>query len=146
VQYDLLEPMDLSTITLAEMGFNKKPVRFTSITENEDRTFDIEAVDFPYASASATLYPKGEQARLHETNTNNDPGDVATPFIYEPPARATQDGLGNEVWVGAFGASADWGGADIWLSNDNLTYRKLNQSIPGKMRSPASRPRPCCCR
>jgi hypothetical protein len=24
------------------------------------------------------------------------------------------------------GASADWGGADVWLSNDNLTYRKLN--------------------
>lgn len=133
VQYDLLEQMDLNTITLPEMGFNKKPVRLTSIIENDDRTFDIEAVDFPYASASATLYPKGEGSGF-TTNNNNDPGDVAAPFIYEPLARATQDGLGNEVWVGAYGASADWGGADVWLSNDNNTYRQVG-SIPGKMRS-----------
>jgi hypothetical protein len=133
VQYDLLEPMDLSTITLAELAYNKKPVRFTSITENDDRTFDMEAVDFPYASATGTLYPKGEGAGS-ETNNNNDPGDVTTPFIYEPPARATQDGLGNEVWVGTYGASADWGGADVWLSNDNNNYRLVG-SIPGKVRS-----------
>jgi hypothetical protein len=134
VQYCGLEPMNLVTITVPKLGFTKKPVRILRITENDDRTFEMEVEEFPYASASPTLYPKGEGSGF-SPNTNNDPGSIATPFIYEPPSRATQDGLGNEVWVGAYGTSPDWGGADVWLSNDNITYRKITTPIPGKMRS-----------
>jgi hypothetical protein len=134
VQYCGLEPMNLVTLTEPRLGFNKKPVRILRITENDDRTFEMEVEEFPYASASPTLYPKGEGSGF-SPDTNVAPGNVATPVIYEPPARATQDGLGNEVWVGAYGTSPDWGGADVWLSNDNITYRKITTPIPGKMRS-----------
>jgi hypothetical protein len=59
VQYDLLEPMDLVTITSLRWASTRSHVRITSITENEDRSFDIEAEDFPYASRERDALSEG---------------------------------------------------------------------------------------
>jgi hypothetical protein len=123
-KYILLEPMDLVTLSDTYLGLSKVPVRLTSIEEDEDGNLMCEAEEFPFGTATATLYPK-EDASNNPLNTQNDPGSIATPFLFEPPVRATQDGLGNCIWTGAYGTSVDWGGCDVYASEDNVTFRRI---------------------
>jgi len=47
------------------------------------------------------------------------PGDSNPPIVFEPPAALSGGDL--EVWVIASGG-ADWGGCQVWVSNDGNTY------------------------
>ena len=48
-QFNLLEPMDLVTITVPELGYNKKPVRITAIREDDSGNWRSIAKIFPGA-------------------------------------------------------------------------------------------------
>jgi hypothetical protein len=130
-KYCLLEPMDLVTITDLEQGLNFTPVRITRIEEDEDGFFQVEAEDFPFGTATATLYPKEDATGLGP-DLMADPGAANAPIIYEPPSRVTEMSQ-NELWFGVSGTNPNWGGAYIWASTDNSTFKMIG-AIYGRSR------------
>ncbi len=129
MQHALLEPMDLVTVTDANLGYAKHPVRITSIVEDVDGKLAVDAEDFPWSTATATLYPHQAGAGYAPKSTA-DPGNVNPPVIFEPNNRlshmrsnGTQQGY--QIWFALSGASADWGGCSVWLSPDGNTYQRI---------------------
>lgn len=108
-QFNLLEPMDLVTLTIPELGYNKKPVRLTAIREDESGRLEVDAEDFPWGTASPTLYPH-QPGTGFIAQANSDPGTVSTPIIFEANDRLSLTG-NYEVWVGACGPTAAITGA-----------------------------------
>jgi hypothetical protein len=115
--------MDLVTLTDAGLGMFKTPVRITEISESADGELDVVAEDWPFGTAHATLYPQQVSAGFIP-NANIAPGSVADPAIFEaPPALA--EAHGPEIWIGVAGEGADWGGCDVWMATDGVTYKRL---------------------
>jgi len=115
---------DLGTITNARHGLINYPVRVTEITEQSDSTLLIAFEDYPAGIGTATA-ATGATGRGYASNFNVDPGPAATPIIFDaPPQLATVGTL--ELWLGTYGGS-DWKGADVYVSSDNVTYKRVGQ-------------------
>jgi hypothetical protein len=108
-QFNLLEPMDLVTLTIPELGYNKKPVRITAMREDDSGKLEVDAEDFPWGTASPTLYPH-QPGTGFVTQANSDPGAVSTPIIFEANDRLSLTG-NYEVWLGACGPTVAISGA-----------------------------------
>ena len=126
-EYCLLEPMDIVTLTDANLGLSKFPVRIVSIEEDQQGALSVSAEEFTAGLGVAPLYPTA-------TSTSNVPNQgagadpVNAPLIYEPPPALT--GGTAQIWVGASGgangqADPNWGGAYVWLSLDDVTYTQV---------------------
>jgi hypothetical protein len=131
-EYCLLDPMDLVTLTDANLGLNKTAVRITDIEEDDQGLLDITAEEFPLGHATATLYAT-QQVNNSPINRNYAPNPVNTPIIFEPPSALAS----SQVWIaasGGFGGAADplWGGCFVWVSLDQTTYLNV-----GKITAPA---------
>lgn len=100
-KYILLDPMDLVTITVPELGYNQQPVRITAIDEQSDRTLDIQAEDFPWGCSGPTLYTKQSQTP-GGPNAYAPPGSVNPPIIFEALSRLNNQ-IGHTVWFGLSG-------------------------------------------
>lgn len=126
-KYILLDPMDLVTITVPELGYSKQPVRILSIDEQPDRTLDIQAEEFPWGCSGPTLYPKQSQIP-GGPNAYAPPGSVNAPIIFEALSRMNNQ-IGHTIWFGLCGqslvsaiAADNFGRALIgsgWGTNDN---------------------------
>ncbi|KRB18654.1 phage tail protein [Rhizobacter sp. Root16D2] len=124
VNFSLLEPMDIVTLTDEGLGLDRHPVRITATDEeNDDGDLTITAEDFPAGVASAAMYPSEVNAGyLHDYNAA--PGNVDAPVLFEAPVGLTQTGL--EVYTAVKGSSAAWGGCSVWVSVDGLNYQKAS--------------------
>jgi hypothetical protein len=100
-QFNLLEPMDLVTLTIPELGYNKKPVRITAMREDDSGKLEMDCEDFPWGTATPTQYPHQPGAGFI-TQANSDPGAVSTPIIFEANDRLSLTG-NYEVWLGVCG-------------------------------------------
>lgn len=100
-QFNLLEPMDLVTLTIPELGYNKKPVRITAMREDDSGKLEVDCEDFPWGTATPTQYPHQPGAGFI-TQANSDPGSVSTPIIFEANDRLSLTG-NYEVWLGVCG-------------------------------------------
>jgi hypothetical protein len=100
-QFNLLEPMDLVTLTIPELGYSKKPVRITAMREDDTGQIQIDAEDFPWGTATPTLYPH-QPGTGFVAQANSDPGAISTPIIFEANDRLSLTG-NYEVWLGACG-------------------------------------------
>lgn len=131
VKYSLLEPMDLVTITKAEKGLTRVPVRITSIEEDDGLILNIEAEEFPWGTASPTLNPK-QSVGPFGPDYFRDPGFVTTPLFFEPTSEMTQ-GIQHELMI-ALSGGPDWGGCNVYASTDGGTsYSYLGtQTGPSK--------------
>jgi len=119
-----LDPMDLVTITDSGLGLNRELVRIISIDEDEDGYLEIEAEQTLIGMASAPLY--GSQGTNgYGANYDAAPGNVATPVVFNPPTSLT-NGL-TEVWAAVAGASANWGGCEVWASFDGTNYERVGE-------------------
>lgn len=115
---DLLEPMDVVSLTYAPLGLSAVPVRIREIEEIDDERrdgFSFLVREFPAGAASAVLYPD-EKGSGYNVNFNVLPGDVNTPVIFDAPAVATDSGF--ELWMAVSGASSNWGGCQVWSATD----------------------------
>lgn len=122
-QFGWVEPMDLVTLTDSKLGLSKVPVRITKVDEDYDNgQIDFEAEEFPFGTATATLYSK-QAPTSYNPQSDADPGNVNTPIFYEPPARATQQ-QGYELWIGVSGGS-NWGGCYVYASRDNSSFEQF---------------------
>ena len=119
-RYCLLEPMDIVTLTDLKLGMNKYQVRILEVEEDEEGALSIRAEDFPFGVAHPpqiqTQTPGG-----YSVDFNVAPGNANTPVIFEPPiALAGQP----EMWLATSGGQS-WGGAEVWVSLDNATYKQV---------------------
>lgn len=121
-KYARLEPMDLVTITDTVMGLSLHPVRIISVEEDEHEQLTVTAEDYLANNATATAYPTQDAGGWTSTY-NNDPGLCNAPVIFDAPGNLTN--LGYEIWIATSGATADWGGCQVWVSQDNITFKQV---------------------
>jgi hypothetical protein len=100
LEYCLLDPMDLVTITDPGLGLNNVAVRIQSIEEADDGTLMVVAEEFPGGVATAVQYPSAG-AESNPINTGVIPDPVNAPIIFEPPVSLT--GGTAQVWIAASG-------------------------------------------
>jgi len=126
-EYCLLDPMDVVTISDANLGLNNYPVRVLTVEEDDHGLLTITAEELTVGVSTPALYvnagPSGFQG-----NQGAAADPVNTPLIYEPPSALTAGAP--QVWVGASGGSGgvadpNWGGAYVWISLDNVTYSQI---------------------
>jgi hypothetical protein len=131
LRYCFLEPMDLVTITDVLLGLNKEPARITEIEENEDRTITVTCEEFPWGTATPTLYPKQPNLPPPPPPALASPGNTIVSDLFEPSSRVATT-LANsafQIWAALTGGP-EWGGCNIWFSLDNESY----QQLPGQQR------------
>ena len=124
-QYILLDPMDIVTLTHAAAGLDNVPVRITEIQEQSDKSLGITAEEV-FGTVSAPRF--GHQASAgFQLNANTDPGGINVPYIFEAPWQITG---AYEISVALSGQDTSiWGGANIYVSYDNLTYKLVGEQI-----------------
>ncbi len=135
-EFFLLEPMDLVTLTDAGLGLNAAIVRVTTMEEDDTGVFTVTAEEFVAGSGTPTANPtQSLETPLVNSGAPADP--VNPPIIFEPTASLSA-GV-PQVWVGISGGSGgvadpNWGGAQVWLSSDGVTYEMVGQvNAPSRM-------------
>jgi hypothetical protein len=128
--YQLLEPMDIILLNLTLGALGLKAIRFVSVEEQEDDSIKVVAEDFLWGVAQGVIYPKGVGSG-NVPGAPNQPGDTALQCAYVPSVRVTGGDL--EMWL-ALGGGQFWGGCDIFLSLDNVSYQKIGRQY-GKARA-----------
>lgn len=121
-EYCLLEPMDVVTLTDSKLGLNQRPVRIIEVEEDDQGNLAFTAEDFIEGIGQATAYPK-QGIDNNPINTGVPAPDVNFPMIYQPPADQTN--LIGQIWVAAAGSGENWGGAQVWVSTDDVTYQQI---------------------
>lgn len=132
-KYMRLEPLDLVTLTYARLGLSAVPVRIITIDSpsdtDEESGFTVKAEEWPFGVASHSTTSITAVASSGSTTTSStssttsttaagaDPGSVNTPIIFEPPALLVGSS-DPEIWIGASGASENWGGCYVHVSTD----------------------------
>lgn len=124
--YDRLEPMDVVTLTLANAGtgFTLMPVRLTSIDETDKGDLKCVGEQFNAGVGWAANYAKQAISNT-PINTLQDPGSVNAPLIFEPRSDLTD--ATPEIWLALSGASQYWGGCQVWISFDNITFNPIGE-------------------
>lgn len=119
-----LEAMDVVTLSVPHLGLDQYRVRITRIEENDEGQLDVEAEDFPEGMGSTAEYTSQVNENT-PVNSNQDPGDVEPPVIFEAPSILTN---GNpEVWMTLTGIAEYWGGCEIHLSTDGVDYYLIGE-------------------
>jgi hypothetical protein len=126
--FDLLEPMDLVTLTDPGLGLDMTPVRIKSIDDDASETLKIVAEEFPAGVATAARYPSQAGAG-YAVDYNTAPGNVNAPTIFEPPLQLTVSSQ-TEIWIAVSGG-VEWGGCEVWASDDDASYRRAGAIYGG---------------
>ncbi len=124
-QYELLEKMDIVTITAKELGWFKKPFRLKEL-DDDPETGETEWTAEPvmWGSYNATLYPK-QLPGGSSTQRDANPGSILWPIIFEAPDPLVPDGE-YQLWLGLCGDTmANWGGCHVYASSDGNTYKNV---------------------
>ncbi len=121
-RYCLLEPMDIVTITDTAMGLDQLPVQITEIEEDEDGLLTVKAEEYPYGVTSHAVYPwDGGTGYIPDYNVA--PGNANAPVVFAPPYTLAASNGGQEVWLATSGGP-EWGGCEVWVSEDGNNYTK----------------------
>lgn len=120
--YDLLEPMDLVTLTDPGLGLDFTPVRIKSIDDDAGEVLKIMAEEVHAGVATATRYAS-QGGVGYSVNYNVAPDNVNAPVIFEPPLQLTVSSQ-TEIWIAVSGGG-EWGGCEVWASDDDATYRRI---------------------
>jgi len=115
-----LEVGDLVTLTDVNCGLDHQVVRINSVTEGTDGLLTLTAVSQPDGTYTQAKYDVHDVDRPF-VDYNAPAPDTDTPVILQPPADLTQDGT--ELWIGAKGKTDNWGGCDVYVSDDQQYYR-----------------------
>lgn len=129
-----LEVGDLVKLTDDNSGINSQVAMINSVSEGNDGILTFTAISMPDGDYTAPTYDVHAVNRPY-VNYNTPAPDVATPVIIQPPADLTTNGM--ELWVGAHGSAAGWGGCNVWVSDDGSSYREAgkitNSARTGKL-------------
>lgn len=126
--FDLLDPMDLLTLTDVQAGLSNTLVRITSIEENDQGELEIEAEELPGITASQPLYNSTTPGSA-TPNFNATPPNVNGPIIFEPSIDLSNNV--NQVWLLVSGQPPNWGGAAVYVSSDTSSYAYIGNVYAG---------------
>ena len=126
-EFCLLDPMDIVTITDANLGLSAYPVRIVSIEEDDKGVLSVTAEELALGVSTPGANPSNGAVSF-QPNQGAAASAINTPLIYEPPPAQTNNVA--QVWVGASGgaggvADPNWGGSFVWASVDNSTYSQI---------------------
>ena len=124
-KYDLLEPMDIVSLTDSVLGLNNTPVRIISIAESADGLLTMVAEEMPFGVAQPAQYPPTVTGG-GSTNFNVVSPAANIPLILSPPFELATNTL--EMWLAVSGPIG-WGGCYIWASSDGNTYKQVGVQI-----------------
>jgi hypothetical protein len=129
----LLEPMsDYVTLTTVtdELRLDRQLVQIVEIDEDEtgNLTFVGEGVNI--GTASAALYAP-HSASSFSRNGDVAPGSVSAPALINAPTSLTSGDP--EVWCAVASTSPNWGGCEVWVSVDDISYSRVG-TIDGPAR------------
>ena len=122
--YCLLEPMDVVAITDSGLGLSAQLCRVIEITDDSDDRFEIVAEELPLGPGHSPQYNWAGAAGFY-ANTLGSPGSVATPAIFTMPSLLVSGQGGYEIGIAVAGTSGNWGGCDVYMSYDNVTYTQV---------------------
>ena len=128
-EYILLDPMDIVAITDTNAGLADQWVRIKEITENDDRSLSIVAEEYLEGTGAAPLYPH-ERPQGYVPNYNLPAPDALAPIFFDAPVQIGNV-LGMETILCTNGSGPNWGGCDIWISQDDVTFRYAGTLIGG---------------
>ena len=131
--YAYLEPMDVLELTTSSawaaglnnsLGIVNLPVRITKIVDNPgEEGLQITAEDYPFGAHQPTIFNKAVADGQVQPDIYAEPGDSEV-VIFEATSRLT--GFeGNQIWIGASGASEHWGKCNVYASMDGDTYKQI---------------------
>ena len=116
-RWSLLSPMDLVTLTDTLQDLAGVPVRITKFNEQDDGSFVGEAEPFVYGMSSPiALETTGSNPNSNDVNASA--GDVNPPIIFEPTPGLFPGLLGPQLWLVISSSSANFGGAQVFISTD----------------------------
>lgn len=128
--FDILNVMDVVTLTDPGLGLDRQLVRITQIDEGQNFTRSFTAVGIPVGAAHSPIY-ETQGVGGYSPNYDASPGSVSTPVLFNPPASLTGGSL--QVWGAVAGLSPNWGGANVYTSLDGSTYKMIG-TISGSAR------------
>lgn len=114
-----LEVGDLVTLTDPSIGLEKQVALIDSVQEDKNGILTYTAVSRAGEDFGEAIYSVHDTERPY-IDFSPEPGDVDTPAIFQPPTELTSNG--NELWIGAKGKSPNWGGCNVWISDNNENY------------------------
>lgn len=124
VRHSLLEPMDLLTITEPGLGLVNQLVRIVEAVEQDD-AMDIVVEEMNVGTANSPLF-NTQAPQGYNQDYNAPAGATQDPLIMNAPGLLTSSGY--ETWIAACGVNAAvWGGAVVWVSDDDLEYRRVGE-------------------
>jgi hypothetical protein len=142
-----LEPMDILEIPDPANYNNSVLVRLTSVEADEAENTIINAEEYTPGSQSPTAIPVSLSTPPNQGATNVPPASVYPPVMFAAPTGLYEaQGFSSPQWI--IGASAgyndtldeNWGGANIWVSLDNVSYELLGvlkkPSLVGSLTNP----------
>lgn len=122
-----LEPGDIVTLTDPSIpAITLLPVRIISVDCDEDGALSFTAEDYT-GNTSRTVPYTPEPGVPITFDTLVAPGPVNPPCIFEPNSDLSPEA---QVWIAASGGQY-WGGADVFISFDNITYAQIGTITQG---------------
>jgi Putative phage tail protein len=96
-RYVLLEPMDLVTLTDANLGLNQTTVRLTQVEEQDDGSFMCIGEEWPFGVATATAYTTGSTTPLPRVFPAKIPGQPGITVSFDASGQAILNLTGDLV-------------------------------------------------
>ena len=133
----LLEPMDIVTLSDANLALAGTPVRILEIQEDSDGLLAVTAEEYPGAVGMTPGYAVDPATNDGFTSRSVVPDPVNAPVVFEPPSDLT--GGVEQIRFGVSGGAGgvfdpNWGGAAVYASSDNATYAQIGSvSTPSRM-------------
>lgn len=123
-RYILLDPMDLVTLTDPVRGITAQVVRLLTIEEDSEGLLLMEAEEWPFGVATGTEYATEENDGVNP-NTLIPGGDTTAPQMFDVQLAVPAD---DSIAIGIVASGgAFWGGCEVWLSYDDITYFKVGE-------------------
>jgi hypothetical protein len=121
----LIAPMKLVTVTWSAMGWAQKPMRILKIEEDHNG-LNLLLEEFPYGVCKPTLYAKQTPQAINANPALINPGNTNIVALEIPDSMNGYAGRTVRIYANPVTPN-NWGGADILVSNDNITYNKIDQ-------------------
>ncbi|MGC8518460.1 MAG: phage tail protein, partial [Steroidobacteraceae bacterium] len=122
------EPGDVIALTDSQAELLNEPVRIKSISEQGTNELQFVCEEFP-AGVAVGATQTVEPAAGYVPNVNGAPDATQPALIFRAPQFLT-NGVA-EVWIGVGGSGPNWGGANILVSLDDVSYSKIGTVAPG---------------
>jgi hypothetical protein len=125
-EYCLLDPMDIVTITDANLGLDNYSARVIQIEEDDKGLLAITCEELVAGVSNPAFYASASSSGF-QPNQGVPAVPINPPLIAQPPTSLT-GGL-DQIWIGASGINggggSQWGGANVYVSIDNVTYSQV---------------------